>query len=812
MKEKFAVKGMTCAACQAHVDKAVRKVKGVTECNVNLLANNMEVTYDENLCSANDISKAVSKAGYKAIVAGQKVEAKVEDSPLLKLIVAFIFLIVLMYVSMGHMINLPLPSFIASSGTNYAFTQLILTLPIIFIYRNYFISGYKKLFKGPNMDTLIAIGATAALVYGLVAIYVMGVGYANGNLDLVAEYRHNLYFESAGMILTLVSLGKYLEGLSKKKTTKAIEELMNLVPQTARILRDNREIEVKASEVKQGDILIIRQGEKVPVDAKIIKGTASLNEANITGESLPKEKSVGANIFSATTIESGYLEAEATKVGEDSSIWQIIKLVEAASESKAPISKLVDKVSFVFVPTIILISLVVLITFIALRYPFADAFNFAISVLVIACPCALGLATPVAIMVGTGKGAKNGLLIKNAAVLENAAHIKKVILDKTGTITYGNPVVTDYTGSSEVLNVLYSLEKKSEHPLAKAIINYGSSLGAKEVEINDFKQMPGQGISGSYNGTTYYAGNMVLLQNLNLANANIKNEVANLAQMAKTPLIISTDKEILGLIAIKDEVKPSSIEAVAKLKKRGIEVIMLTGDNEETAKAIAKEVGISKVIADVLPTEKLAVIRKEKIDSKHLVAMVGDGVNDAPALAQADLGIAIGGGSDIAIDSADIILVRNDLLDVIRVVELSKRIMLTIKLNLFWAFIYNIIGIFLASGIFYPAYGIKLNPMIASLCMSFSSVFVVLNALTINLFKIGHKPQEEVKMMEYKLQIEGMSCMHCVAHVKEALSKVKGVKKVDVSLENKEAVVEAKDKTTKEELIKAVENAGYKAL
>ena len=814
MKEKFDVLGMTCAACQAHVDKAVKKVNGVIDCNVNLLANNMVVDYDDKICNSKDIIKAVSKAGYQALLQGVKdKKQETKDYALTKLIVAFIFLLLLMYVSMGHMINLPLPSFINLSATNFAFTQLLLTLPIIFIYRRYFISGYKKLFKSPNMDTLIAIGSSAALVYGIYAIYMLGYGYATNNNDLIETYRHNLYFESAGMILTLVSLGKYLEGLSKKKTTKAIEDLISLVPEEATILKDGKEIHIKAEEVKKDDILIIKKGEKIPVDAVIVEGYGSFNEANITGESLPKEKSINDNIYSSSLLEAGYVKAKATKVGEDSSIWQIIKLVEEASESKAPISKLVDKVSFIFVPTIIIISLVVLFTFLGLHYSFSEAFNFAISVLVIACPCALGLATPVAIMVGTGKGARNGLLIKNAAILENAGHIKKVILDKTGTITYGKPVVTDFNGDKEVLDILYSIENRSEHPLALAIINYAKENNANLLVVDDFFATPGEGISGVINGIKYYVGNQVLLNRLNLLDEKLESKLNELANEAKTALVITTSNKVIGIIAVKDEIKQTSKEAVKLLENMNIEVIMLTGDNAKTANKIAEEVGIKKVIAEVLPEDKLNLIRKEKIDKKHLVAMVGDGVNDAPALAEADLGIAIGGGSDIAINSSDIILVRNNLIDVVNVISLSKRIMLTIKTNLFWAFIYNCIGIILASGIFYTSFNIALNPMIASLCMSFSSVFVVLNALTINLFKVkdANKVKEATKMVEYTLEVSGMMCMNCVKHVKEALEKVKGVKEAQVSLETKQAIVKCKDSVSKDLLIKSIADAGYEA-
>lgn len=844
MKKKFDVKGMTCAACQAHVEKAVNKLDGIEVCNVSLLTNSMEVTFDENKVTIDKIEEAVKKEGYEANVKDKK-EAKTsnntkkdgKDFELIKLSVSFVFLFLLMYVSMGSMIGLPLPQFLdgEENALSFAFTQFILTIPTLIIYSRYFKNGFKRLIKlSPNMDTLIALGATASIVYGIFAIYMIGYGLGHQELTIVHEYMHNLYFESASMILTLVSLGKYLEGLSKKKTTKAIEKLVNLSPKKAVVLIEGKEVEVPVEEVELNSTVIVKKGDLVPVDGEIIGGSGSLDEANITGESMPVYKKEGDKVFSSTILKSGYLEIKVLKKAEDSSIATIIKLVEEASNSKAPISKLVDKISLYFVPTIIGIALITFFSFliaglVSREYDFADAFNFGVSILVIACPCALGLATPVAIMVGTGKGAENGLLIKNAEILEKAHNIKTVVLDKTGTITNGKMDVTnlifdeELISENEVINVIYNLERLSEHPLAEAMLNYVSSYERDIKKVNNFTQIEGQGLEGTIEDNFYQIGNRKIIKDLE--NSKYYNDYIRLSDEGKTCLFLTKNLAEIGLISLKDEIKENSKEAINELKKLNIDVIMLTGDNEKTANSIAKEVGIEHVISEVHPLDKQEVIKSLKKDEKHLVAMVGDGVNDALALTSADLGIAIGGGSDVAIETSDIILIKNDLLDVRNVIALSKRVMNTIKGNLFWAFFYNCIGIVLATGIFYPSFGIRLNPMIGSLAMAFSSVFVVLNALTINFFKVKKDSniikevesnikveKEEEKQMEIiELNVKGMMCQHCVKHVNDALVKVNGVTKVEVSLEKNKATVEG-ESLNKENLIQAVKDAGYEVV
>ena len=838
MKEKFNVKGMTCAACEAHVDQAVNKLDGVKSCNVNLLTNSMEVEFDENKLTVSNIEEAVKKAGYEARSVNNKgnnvlIKSKEKDYSLIKLIISFIFLLILMYVSMGHMFNFPLPSFLVGveNALVLAFTQLLLTIPSIIIYPNYFKNGFKRLFKlSPNMDSLIAIGAGASLIYGIYAIFMMSYGLGHNDLDLVAQYQHNLYFDSVSMILTLVSLGKYFESLSKKRTTKAIEKLVSLAPKTAILLRNSKEIEVKVEDLKVNDIVIAKKGNIIPVDGIILEGKGSIDEANLTGESLPVYKTINDEVFSSTLLTNGYLKIKVTKKSEDTSISAIIKLVEEASSSKAPISKLVDKIALFFVPVVIGIALIVFISFLIAGnvtglYEFDDAFNFAVSVLVISCPCALGLATPVAIMVGTGKGAENGLLIKNAEILEKAHNIKTIFLDKTGTITNGKMEVTDYLydvnliNEDEFLKIIYSLEKLSEHPLANSIVNYLENNHYENLKVEEFESFDGKGLKGKIGDDIYQIGNINILKD----KENIKyiNKFKELSSNGKTTLFLTKNDVELGLISLKDNIKPHSKVAIEELKKIGIEVIMLTGDNKEVAKSIADEVGITNFISEVTPFNKQEVIKSLKKDDKHLVAMVGDGVNDALALTTADLGISLNGANDVAIESADIILIRNDLLDVRNVISLSKRVMNTIKGNLFWAFFYNCIGILIASGVFYPSFNLVLNPMIGSLCMSFSSVFVVLNVLTINLFKVKKveennkeniilKEREAEKMEEIILNVEGMMCEHCKKHVYDALIKVNGVKEVEVSLKNKNALIKGTH-LNKEELIKAVVEAGYKA-
>ena len=820
MKQKFNVEGMTCSACSSHVDKAVKKLEGVIYCNVNLLSNTMEVEFDENVLQINDIMDAVNKAGYKAYINKEKV-AKKKDTSLIKLIICFSLLIILMYITMGHMIGLNLPKFL--SGTNnavkYALVQLIIIIPILIIYNRFFVSGYKKLFKlAPNMDSLIAVGATASIIYGIFAVVRMIQGLNSGNLELVDEYRHNLYFESAGMILTLVSFGKYLESMSKKKTTNAITKLIGLAPKTARVLKDEEEVVIEAKDVNVGDIVIVKKGDLIPVDGKVIEGSASIEEANITGESMPVLKNKNDEVYSSTVCASGNLKIKALKVGEDTSISNIIKLVEEASNSKAPISKLVDKIAGIFVPVIMSIAIVTLIVSYFILKDFELSFNFAISVLVIACPCALGLATPVAIMVGTGKGAENGLLIKNAEILEKAHSVKTVVLDKTGTITEGKPRVTDYIvidKTVDVLAVAYTLEIMSEHPLASAICDFARKKYSDIFDCDDYTQIDGFGIKGIINNDEYYIGNDKIFNKYGITDKKLLHQINMLSKEGKTVLVVTKNKEVVGLLAIKDPIKPTSISAVKALKEKGIKVVMLTGDNIDTANTIASEVGIDNVIAGVLPTTKQAVIKEEMSKCDGLVAMVGDGVNDALALTTADLGIAIGGGSDVALESSDIVLLRSDLLDVLNVINLSKRVLNTIKGNLFWAFFYNCIGIILASGLLY-GFGIKLNPMIGSLAMSCSSVFVVCNALTINFFKVEKTDKyESLVLLDIKtitLNVKGMMCEHCVKHVKDACEKVSGVSCATPSLDNNNVLIEYVGKLNLELVIENITKAGYEVV
>ena len=824
MKLKFNVEGMTCASCQAHVSKAVEQLEGTSKVNVNLLKNTLDVEVDEAKCDASKIEDAVQKAGYKAYIpnANKKTDKLIEKNhDLAYLIFSLVDLLVIMYFSMGHMMwGWPVPK-VFNMHTNpmgFSLVQFILVLPIIFLYRKYFINGFKKLIKlSPNMDTLIAIGATFSIAYGIYCLFMISMGYT--------EYHMYLYFEAAGMILTLVSLGKYLEKLSKRKTTTAIEKLMDLSPKEAVVLKDNIETKVKIEEVKLGDIVVVKKGDSVPVDGKIIEGNASIDQSNITGESIPVYKTANDDVYSSTIVTAGYIKVKATKVGEDTSIANIIKLVDEASNSKAPISKLADKISGVFVPVILAIALVTFIINLIVSKDFQIALNFAITVIVIACPCALGLATPVAIMVGTGKGAENGLLIKNAEILEKAHHIKTVVLDKTGTITEGKPRVTDFESfesDSDLLSVIYSLENMSEHPLALSMIEYAKENNANLLEVKEFKTTDGRGIEGIINNSKYFIGNYKSVEELKLNTKELEDKVNNLSYQGKTPLLIIKDNKVVGLIAIKDEVKESSKQAISELRNKGIKVIMLTGDNRKTAEAIAKEVNVDEVISDVHPEDKQKVINSLKTNDKNLVAMVGDGVNDAPALTSADLGIAIGGGSDIAIESADIVLLRNDLLDVLNVISLSKRVINTIKLSLFWAFFYNFVCVILSTGFLYYLTDKKfmMTPMIASVAMSISSVSVVLTSLTINFFKVKKAKnsnnssvsiKEKNKMQTKVIYVDGMMCNHCKAHVEEACKKVPGVSNAVVSLQDKNVTVTCEEKVTDESLKQSIKEAGYEA-
>lgn len=856
MKEKFDVTGMTCSACSSRVEKCVSKLEGVKEVSVNLLTNSMQVEFNDAVIQEQGIIDAVVHAGYGASVQGKKEtfsgkqKTRKEGTDPVKehleymkkrTIWSFIFLIPLMYVSMGHMIGLPLPGFLHGTvnAVGFAMTQFLLCIPVIYINRAYYIKGFSTLFHGaPNMDTLIAVGSTASLVYGIFAIYRMGHGLGVQDLELVNRYLHDLYFESAVMILALINIGKYLEARSKGKTSEAINKLMDLAPKTAFVERDGGVVEIPAEEIQIGDILQVKPGSSVPADGVVLEGTTSIDEAAITGESIPVQKMPGDQVIAATMNKTGFFRMKASKVGDDTTFSQIIHLVEDASASKAPIAKIADKIAGVFVPIVMTIALITAVVWILSGADFEFALSCAISVLVISCPCALGLATPVAIMVGTGKGAENGILIKSGEALEVTHNIQSVVLDKTGTITQGKPVVTDIYGvktdSTELLKIAAAMEKKSEHPLAEAVLAKAAEEDISLPEASEFSAVAGMGIEAVIEGKKYYAGNLRLMKEKNISCAGIEDYLETLTGEGKTPLLFAAEKELLGVIGAADVVKPTSAQAIRELKKMGIQVIMLTGDNERTAKAIQRQLDIDTVIAEVLPQDKEREVAKLQ-ESGRKVAMVGDGINDAPALARADVGIAIGAGTDVAIESADIVLMKNDLLDVVTAVGLSKAVIRNIKENLFWAFFYNVCGIPLAAGVFYTAFGLKLSPMFGAAAMSLSSLFVVSNALRLRFFHVLKKPQQEEnirsaevnteqtvntaakaadnkeEMNMYTMKIEGMMCPHCQAAVTKALNGIEGVK-AEVNLEKKEAYVEAPDSVSKEDLTKAVVDAGYEVV
>ena len=856
MKEKFDVTGMTCSACSSRVEKCVSKLEGVKEVSVNLLTNSMQVEFNDAVIQEQGIIDAVIHAGYGASVQGKKEtssgkqKTREEGTDPVKehleymkkrTIWSFIFLIPLMYVSMGHMIGLPLPGFLHGTvnAVGFAMTQFLLCIPVIYINRAYYTKGFSTLFHGaPNMDTLIAVGSTASLVYGIFAIYRMGYGLGVQDLDLVNRYLHDLYFESAVMILALINIGKYLEARSKGKTSEAINKLMDLAPKTAFVERDGGVVEIPAEGIQIGDILQVKPGSSVPADGVVLEGTTSIDEAAITGESIPVQKMPGDQVIAATMNKTGFFRMKASKVGDDTTFSQIIHLVEDASASKAPIAKIADKIAGVFVPIVMTIALITAVVWILSGADFEFALSCAISVLVISCPCALGLATPVAIMVGTGKGAENGILIKSGEALEVTHNIQSVVLDKTGTITQGKPVVTDIYGvktdSTELLKIAAAMEKKSEHPLAEAVLAKAAEEDISLPEASEFSAVAGMGIEAVIEGKKYYAGNLRLMKEKNISCAGIEDYLETLTGEGKTPLLFAAEKELLGVIGAADVVKPTSAQAIRELKKMGIQVIMLTGDNERTAKAIQRQLDIDTVIAEVLPQDKEREVAKLQ-ESGRKVAMVGDGINDAPALARADVGIAIGAGTDVAIESADIVLMKNDLLDVVTAVGLSKAVIRNIKENLFWAFFYNVCGIPLAAGVFYTAFGLKLSPMFGAAAMSLSSLFVVSNALRLRFFHVLKKPQQEEnirsaevnteqtvntaakaadnkeEMNMYTMKIEGMMCPHCQAAVTKALNGIEGVK-AEVNLEKKEAYVEAPDSVSKEDLTKAVVDAGYEVV
>lgn len=843
MKQKFDVTGMTCSACSSRVEKCVRNLDGITDVSVNLLTNSMQAEYDESKISTDTIIQAVEHAGYGASVQGETKAASgksaAKENPIEKqmknmksrLIWSFVFLIPLMYVSMGHMVGLPLPGFLAGTenAVGFAMTQFLLCLPVAYINRAYYTKGFSTLFHGaPNMDTLIAVGSTASLIYGIFAIYRMGYGLGVQDLELVHRYQHDLYFESAVMILALINVGKYLEARSKGKTSEAINKLMDLAPKTAVVEREGREVEIPVEQVAVGDIVLIKPGVSVPVDGVILDGNTSIDEAAITGESIPVEKQPGDSVIAATMNKAGFVRVKAVKVGDDTTFSQIIRLVEDASSSKAPIAKIADKIAGVFVPIVMAIALITAIAWILAGAGFEFALSCAICVLVISCPCALGLATPVAIMVGTGKGAENGILIKSGEALEITHSIQSVVLDKTGTITQGKPEVTDMISDQlsqkELLSIAASLEAKSEHPLAEAIMEKARAEGTKLLPTQDFEAIPGRGIRANIDGKLYYAGNLKLMQENGIRCQGVEETMNRLAEEGKTPLLFADETAVVGIIGAADVVKPTSARAIRELKKLGIEVIMLTGDNARTAKAIQRQLGIDTVIAEVLPQDKEKEVAKLQ-ESGKTVAMVGDGMNDAPALARADVGIAIGAGTDVAIESADVVLMKNDLLDVVTAIGLSKAVIRNIKENLFWAFFYNACGIPLAAGVFYHAFGWKLSPMFGAAAMSLSSFFVVMNALRLRFFHVEKKTAEEAAIEKPKkiipekqeetnmitMKIEGMMCPHCQAAVTKALNGISGVK-AEVSLEDKAAYIEAAEGVDPETLKKAVVDAGYEVV
>ena len=829
--KKFNVTGMSCAACVSRVEKAVLKVDGVTECSVSLLTNSMTVEGD---ASESDIISAVTAAGYGASTAGKEKDAKKSsddplkdtETPKLKrrLIASLGFLVILMYVSMGHMMwGWPMPSFFEGNHVAMGLVQLLLSAVIMVINQKFFISGFKALIKrAPNMDSLVALGSTAAFIYSTYALFAMTDAQVKGNSEAVMSYMHEFYFESAAMILTLITVGKMLEARSKGKTTDALKGLMKLAPDTASVIRDGKELTVPAGEVKQGDVFVVRPGENIPVDGIVIKGESAVDESALTGESIPVDKAQGDGVCAGTINTSGFIECEATKVGEDTTLSNIIRLVSDAAATKAPIAKVADKVSGVFVPAVITIAVITIIVWLICGQTVGFALARGISVLVISCPCALGLATPVAIMVGSGVGAKNGILFKTAVSLEETGKAKIVALDKTGTITKGEPKVTDIIpndgiSEDELLSYAYSLEIKSEHPLAKAIVSEAESSNVKADELSEFEALPGNGLKANYNGKTFYGGSLSFISKIADVSKDNELKADELSNAGKTPLLFCLDKKLLGIIAVADTIKEESGYAVNQLKNMGIKVVMLTGDNEKTARRIGDEAGVDEVISGVLPDEKEGVIKRLKENGK--VIMVGDGINDAPALTSADIGIAIGAGADVAIDAADVVLMKSELTDVPTAIRLSKKVLKNIHENLFWAFIYNVIGIPIAAGVFIAAFGLKLNPMFAAAAMSLSSVCVVTNALRINFFKAqGTKQiskteimpiQSEVNIMKKTIKIEGMMCPHCEAAVQDALLAVEGVKKVKASHKKASAIVTLDCDVSNEVLKKAVEDKEY---
>ena len=861
--EQYTVTGMSCAACSSRVEKAVSKVPGVTSCSVSLLTNSMGV---EGTASAEAIISAVEEAGYGASKKGAAGQAqgassadaedmlKDRETPVLKrrLFTSLGFLIVLMYFSMGHMMwGWPVPAFFENNHVAMGLLQLLLTVIVMVINQKFFISGFKSLFhRAPNMDTLVALGSGASFIYSTYALFAMTDAQAHGDMAGVMTYMHEFYFESAAMILTLITVGKMLEARSKGKTTDALKSLMKMAPKTATILRDGVEAVVPIEQVRKGDTFVVRPGENIPVDGIILEGSSAVNESALTGESIPVDKAEGDAVSAATVNQSGFIRCEATRVGEDTTLSQIIKMVSDAAATKAPIAKVADKVSGIFVPSVITIAVVTTIIWLIAGQTFGFALARGISVLVISCPCALGLATPVAIMVGNGMGAKHGILFKTAVSLEEAGKVQIVALDKTGTITSGEPKVTDMLPSDgireeELLRLAYALEKKSEHPLARAILQRAEEKHVPSAEVADFQALPGNGLKAVLDGKALVGGNLNFVSGLMKVSDEMKRKAEVLAEAGKTPLFFGQDGKLIGIIAVADVIKEDSPQAVRELQNMGIRVVMLTGDNERTAKAIGQQAGVDEVIAGVLPDGKESVIRALK--EKGKVAMVGDGINDAPALTRADIGIAIGAGTDIAIDAADVVLMKSRLSDVPAAIRLSRATLRNIHENLFWAFFYNVIGIPLAAGIWIPIFGLKLNPMFGAAAMSLSSFCVVSNALRLNFFNMhnaskdkkiqsvdvseaaaavsmnkavsGNKTESEMEAcgiqeaaMTKTLEIEGMMCGHCEKMVKRCLEKFPQISEAVVSFEAGTAVVSMSEDVPEEEIKQAIEKAGYEYL
>ncbi|WP_288778849.1 heavy metal translocating P-type ATPase [uncultured Mitsuokella sp.] len=863
-KEQFTITGMTCSACSARVEKAVAKVDGTKDVSVNLLTNSMQLEYDEAKTSVPAIIKAVVDAGYGASVKGKQAAAKAapQEDPVKKsidemkhrLVWSIAFLLPTMYISMHglfeKLFGLPVPQIVGAvfdgpeNAIIFAFSQFLLVLPIMYLNRRYYIAGFRNLFRGaPNMDSLVGMGSMAAALFGAFAIFRMGWGFGHGDMALVQEYSTNLYFESAGMIVTLITVGKYLEARAKGQTSKALEKLMDLAPKQACVVRGGVEQTIPAEELVAGDEIVVRPGERIPADGVVLSGTTSVDESAITGEPIPIEKQAGDKVTSATINKQGSIHFSAERVGEDTTISQIIRLVDEASASKAPIARMADKIAGVFVPAVIAIAVLAGAAWLAMGASVEFAFSIAICILVISCPCALGLATPVAIMVGTGKGAENGILIKSGEALEIAQSVDTVVMDKTGTITEGRPVVTDITtvngvSEQEFLAIAAGLEKGSEHPLAEAVMTAARERGIAPKAMTDFKALFGRGVEAEADGHVYAAGNDKLMAEKGIDLTPYEAHLASLADDGCTPLIFAEDDRVIGILAAADVEKATSREAIARFRAMGIDVVMLTGDNARTAEAIRRRMDIPKVIAGVLPENKAEHIKKLQAEG-HRVAMIGDGINDAPALAQADLGIAIGAGTDVAIESADAVLMKSNLLDAVSAIRLSKAVLKNIKENLFWALIYNVTCIPLAAGILYPAFGIKLSPVIGAAAMSLSSVCVVMNALRLRFFKPDHGAEisaeqtatafssdrkdheaadsaaaqpvqeKEAIRMEKTLKIEGMMCAHCQKHVHDALAKMDGVTDVTVDLEGGKADVKATHDISEDDFRKVIEDAGY---